>query len=177
MHSCCICWYTTMSACAFISKVTHSEDYATIRRWLNVQPVDRDSMFYDISLHSDSVDINKLARCLRGTADLPAWLTLGFKALATVLNCNWEAILQEKVLFPGLAAIFPLLCLFYFRRESTSHILHKTESCHDQMLRGILSHPHGPDGGSGAVSSGQNMQPSWTSTNPITVSSHLTRAI
>lgn len=56
--------------------------------------VDRDSMFYDIPLHSGSVDIYKLARYLRGTADLPALLTLDFKALVTVRNCNWEPMLQ-----------------------------------------------------------------------------------
>lgn len=56
--------------------------------------VDRDSMFYDIPLRSGSVDIYKLARYLRGAADLPALLTLDFKTLVTAQNCNWEPMLK-----------------------------------------------------------------------------------
>lgn len=52
------CQYNTKTACAFISKVTHSEDYATSSGDGSMLSVDRDSVFSGIYLHLDSIDIH-----------------------------------------------------------------------------------------------------------------------
>lgn len=74
-HDDCLCLYRQSDPLRGLCNI--------IRRWLSVESVDRDSMFCGISLHSDSIGIYKLSRCLRGAADLLILLTLNFEDVVT----------------------------------------------------------------------------------------------
>lgn len=87
MHSCgslltqyngCLCLYQQSDPLGGLCNI--------IRRWLNVECAERDSMFYCIYLHSDAIDTLKVPRRLRGAADLIALLIFAFKALVPKLE-------------------------------------------------------------------------------------------
>lgn len=100
---------------------------------------------------------------------------------------KWDSTSEEHaVLLPGyVMCILPHFCK-YLQNTSTesaackpsSHKLLHTELWHEQNhIKHPISPLWGMMGGNGAVSTVQDIQPSWTSTNPITVSWHIIWAI
>lgn len=126
-------WYGTMSTCAFISKVIHSENYATSSGDGSILCVCGQGQHVLWHLFTLTFSRYTHATALPGRC---SWL---FSIIFKVLVPKWEfriytaSVSSAKMQFPGVAAAYYLTFLFVLHPKgspsvrSPSHISHKTE--------------------------------------------------